>query len=141
VWTDATARRLVRISVDGSNYVLILRTSTNNQLLCEYSAGATVKSRNISSITSTDWIFLAFTGSKSADVTKGYMALLGAPAAQQGAAQTGLGTWAGVLASTNTVIGASTTTPSLVWSGQIAHVALFGRALTEANILGLATLQ
>jgi hypothetical protein len=141
VWTDATARRLVRISVDGSNYVLILRTATNNQLLCEYSAGAVVKSRNISSVTSTDWIFLAFTASKSADATKGYMALLGAPATAQGAVQTGLGTWAGALASTNTVIGASTTTPSLVWSGQIAHVALFGRALTEANILGLATLQ
>jgi hypothetical protein len=141
VWTDTIARRLLRVSVDGNNYLLMLRTATNNQLLCEYSAGAVVKTRTISSVTSTDWIFLAFTGSKSADQTKTYMALLGAPAAQQGGTLTGLGTWAGALASTNAVIGASNTTPSLVWSGQIAHVALFGRALTEANILGLATLQ
>lgn len=134
VWSDGTQRRFVRLNVDASNYVLIYRTAINNQIACEYSAGGTIKTRTISSISSTGWIHIAITWSASNDQVIAYL-----NGAQQGATLTGLGVFAGSLVSGSTVVGATTTVPALVWSGNLAHAAIFSSALSAAQVLSLAT--
>lgn len=133
VWTDATFRRVAVFFVDNNNFVSIHRTSTNNQLRVQYGAGGTQKFTDAST-SATGWLHAAVTWSKAADQLKGYLS-----GAQFGSTQTGLGTWAGSLSSTGTLIGALATTPSQLWSGDLAHVAIFTSALSAANVLALAT--
>ena len=56
---------------------------------------------------------------------------------QSGATQTTLGV--GGAAPTVALLGAFTAAPTVLWSGDLAHVALFGSALSAAQILSLAT--
>jgi hypothetical protein len=55
----------------------------------------------------------------------------------EAAPRTGLGTWAGTLASISTLIGAETTVPASPWSGSLAVAALWNTALTAAQIARL----
>lgn len=132
VWTDGTTRRMLCLQVDGNNRVRFDRVTTNNRIDLAYSAGAVTKTVSITGLSTTDWLCLALTWSKSADQMKAYM-----NGVQQGATQTGLGVWAGVLASTATVLGAANTTPANVWSGTLAHAALWARALSDAEVAEL----
>ena len=124
VWTDSTTRYLFEITTDGNNYASIYKSSTNNRINMAYSAGATSKFVTVEPVSSTGFIFLAYTASKSNNQFIGY--LNGSAA---GTTQTGLGTWSG--------------NPTLVRfgsqsSGYYAHVAVFNKILTPAQILGLS---
>lgn len=132
VWTDATLRRLMGLRVDANNQVNLSRSATSNTLLCQYLAGATSKTVSIGSQSSTDWLHLAMTWSKSADQMKVYF-----QGVQTGATQTGLGTWAGTFNSTRANIGADSTVPATVWSGNLAHAAIWTRALSAGEIAEL----
>jgi hypothetical protein len=134
VWTDATVRRCVIGQVDANNRIDILRSAANNTIQFFYRAGAVSSSVNAGSQSSTGWIHAALTWNKAADQVKAYL-----NGAQAGATQTGLGVWAGTFAATTTCIGASSTAPATVWSGTLAHTALWDRALTLAEIASLAT--
>ena len=133
VWTDATIRRVIYLQADANNRVLIQRSSTNNVLDFIYIAGATNKTTSNAAGPTTGWLHVAITWSKSADQVKGYVS-----GAQIGATQTGLGTFAGSLATTTTLLGASAQTPSNVWSGTLAHMAIFTRALSATEIASAA---
>jgi len=135
VWTDGTQRTIARLSVDGSNQAEISRSTVNNRMNLIYRAGGTSKIVAINSLTSVDWLKFVITWDKAIDQVIGYMA-----GAQQGATLTGLGTWAGSLSSTQCCLGAGTTTPTLLWSGSLARVALWNVALTAAEILALGVL-
>ncbi len=128
-------------NVDGANRFLAnLFTNTNNRLVIDrtaattlrwrYIAGGTTKTINIT-INDTNWHAIAVTWNKAADRAIGYY-----DGGQSGTTQTGLGTWVGAL--TTALIGASTITPTFVWKGRSAHVALFNRALSAAEIASLA---
>lgn len=135
IWTDSTIRRFLTLQADGNNRVLMQRASGNNQISASYVAGGTTKSVTITTGGEITWLHLAITWSKSADQVKVYY-----NGAQSGATQTGLGTWAGSLASTTTLLGAATQTPTSVWSGLLAHVAIWTTPLTAMQITSLATL-
>jgi concanavalin A-like lectin/glucanase superfamily protein len=132
VWTDATSRRALLLQTDTSNRVSILRSSSNNQLVATYTAGGTQKQVLIAT-SSTAWLHLAITWSKAND-----QAIVYFNGTQSGSTQTGLGTWSGSLNSATTLLGAISKTPTQVWSGFLAHAAVWTTPLSAGQIATLA---
>jgi hypothetical protein len=133
VWTDATARRVFRLaSATVGNRLEVYRTATNNQIEMDYVAGGTAKGATMT-LSPTTFFHVAITWSASGDAVKLYL-----NGVQQGATLTGLGIWAGTFSTTGNVIGANITTPLSVWSGTIAHVAVWASVLTGAQVASLA---
>lgn len=135
VWTDATVRRLMYVQADANNRAFIQRPASNNTIDCTLIAGSTTKTASFATGAPTIWVHYALTWSKSGDALKGYL-----NGVQQGATQTGLGTFAGTPQATVTVVGAGSTVPANVWSGSLAHAAVWTRALSAAEVLNAATL-
>jgi hypothetical protein len=135
VWTDATTRNIARFAVSVSNEVRIQREATNGVVSVRYTGGGTNKQVNISSLSGTGWYHVALSWSIAANELRGYLG-----GVQQGATQTGLGAWVGALTSTTTILGAFSTLPQFVWSGSIAHAALWSTPLSAADVARLATL-
>jgi hypothetical protein len=138
VWADAASHRFVRIIADASNAITMRKTTVNNQVGFNYVAGGTNKAVTDTSLAaSTDWFLIGMTWDKPADEMKAYL-----QGAQVGATQTGLGTWAGTLDSTATVLGASTTVPAEGHKGLLAHAAVWaGRVLTVTEIAAIYAAQ
>jgi len=130
VWTDSTRRDMFFTQVDGNNYVILRRNTGNNQLGWLYNANGTGKSVALGGLTTTDWMQIGITFSRSAGVNGEMIAYYNG--AQTGATQTALGNWAGAIV--NCTIGATNTVPANVWSGYIAHAAVWNRALSAAEI-------
>lgn len=130
-YTDGSSRLAVCFRVDGSNNLDLRKSASNNFITFNYVAGGTTKSV-AHATSSTLWIHMLMTYSKSGDAMKAYV--LGV---QSGSTQTGLGTWAGNLSSANTVIGAISTTPSNVTNGWIRDVAVWTTPLAQAAITRL----
>ncbi len=129
VWTDGTSRYIIGLS-DGSNNFVVLRKSTiSNTLIFNYGAAGTVSAVSAGSISSTGWMQVAITWSKSSDQVKAYI-----NGAQTGSTQTGLGTWSGNFSNSATIIGASSTGGANPWSGMINDVRLYTRALSASEI-------
>lgn len=132
VWTDSTARDVVNLRVDANNIVRINRSATDNVIAFTYRAGGTTEARNSTIGPSTDWMQFGITWSADDDEVIYY---LNGSAVET---DTALGTWAGTLASTNTIVGAFQTTPSGVFDGYTAHVAIWAGAgagvLTSAQM-------
>lgn len=136
VWTDGTTRYMAQLFADASNLVYIRKNTTNNQMQFVYVAGGTT-SAVIATYSGTDWTTFAITWNRSAGANgevKGYT-----NGVQTGVTQTALGTFAGTLAATNTVIGAISTAGANPWDGTIAHVAVFNTALTAQQIAMAST--
>ena len=125
VWTDSTYRSVLALRVDASNRVRLQRTTTNNQLEWRYVA--------LDSLSTVGWFHMGLTWSASGNAVKAYYA-----GSQTGTTQSGLGTWAGSLGSTTTVIGARSSIPNDPWDGYLAHVAIWSSALADATIADLA---
>lgn len=133
VWTDGAYRNLATFYVDAGNNVQIFKSSTNNRISWNYSAGGTGLTRNKSDASSTDWMHLAITWSVAADQVIAYYG-----GAQSSTTGISLGTWVGALSNNNTAIGAFRVTTGLqVWNGYIQHPALWNRALTPLEVAGL----
>lgn len=134
IWADATQRTIVVLQVNTQNRVELVKTTTANQLRFRYTAGNVSKSiQDISLGATTNWFHLVCSWDAAADAVKGYI-----NGVQVGGTQTALGVWAGTLASTAVVIGAASLTPTVVWSGYLAHLALWNVALSGAQIAQLA---
>jgi hypothetical protein len=82
-----------------------------------------------------DWLAVGITWSKAADQVIAYLG-----GAQTGTTQTGLGTFVGPLTNTVVVLGATSVTPTLVWSGFLAHAAVWATPLSAGQMATLATL-
>ena len=132
VWSDATVRRFATFQVDANNRVYIEKVAGANTFGYNYVAGGTAKNRNRTTST-TEWFHACLTWSKSNDQVIAYF-----NGVQEGATLTGLGVWAGSIVSTNTNIGANATTPTSVWSGLLAHAAVWNTPLSAAQVLTLA---
>ena len=134
VWTDATTRYLMRLRADGNNETYLVRTATNNQLQAFCVGGAVGKQVASTALNgSTAWFHVAITRSAAGDAMKFFI-----NGAQVGSTQTGIGAWVGALASSVTVMGAASNTPTAVWSGWMAHGLVCSAALSAANIAKLA---
>lgn len=128
VWTDVTARSILRIGVDSNNEIRLRRSATSNNLNVLYVSGAVSQSINVPT-TTTSFFQLAMTFSKSADQVKAYL-----NGVQVGSAATGLGVWIGNLLSSICAIGALTSTGNTVWSGLINDVSIYNRVLSDTEI-------
>ncbi len=134
VWTDGIARRTAVLRSDGNNRILIGRKTTNNQLEGFFQSGGINKSVNIAT-TTTNWFLLGLTWDIVADAMIVYF-----NGVKQGSTQTGLGTWVGNLNSARVVIGADSTVPASIMSGNLAVAYLSRRVLTQAEIFKAARL-
>jgi len=140
VWTNGVVCRVVTLRADADNRVIVYKNSDSNKLTWFYEANDVSEQIDKDSVSSLDWMCMGFSWSASAGVdgeVKAYYFVSGA-GGQQGATQTALGVWAGVLDITSTNIGARLTTPSNVWNGYLAHVAVWTRALPLAAWQDLA---
>lgn len=133
IWVDGAVRRAMQIRVDANNLVLIAKSNSNNTLQASYVAGGTSKTVGATT-SSVEWLYAAVTVSKTPDQFIFYL-----NGTQIGSTQTALGAWTGALDSTLCNIGATNTTPANVWSGLIAHVALWNTPLSATQIATLAT--
>ena len=134
VWTDGEERQSVVMLADATNYILLLRPSTNNVYNYTHRAGAAWKSKNKQPVSPTTWMPVAITWTASADECRYYW-----DGDQTGLDDT-LGEWAGNLDTNRTLIGASHKNPLRLWRGSLAHVALFDKPLTPAQIAAIAAL-
>jgi beta-glucanase (GH16 family) len=135
IWTGATYERLFQFRVDDNNKVSVLRWGgANNQLIVEYKAGGTTKAVYPTVGPTTGWFNLIITWSKSGDALKFYL-----NGTQNGGTQTGLGTWAGNLDNWSTCIGSSSYDPYDVWNGWMAHLAVWDKPLSQAEVTTIAS--
>jgi hypothetical protein len=133
VWTDGAARALALLFNSGSNYFYLSKSSVNNQLVLDSRSGGTTKGVTVSGQSSTAWNCAIITVSKTNDRLRLYHNF-----AQQGADVTGLGTHTGSLASAQTVLGSfSSSSPSILWSGGLAHWALWSKELSALEVAAL----
>ena len=129
VWTDGTARHILRLNRSDTSVIMIRRSSTNNQVQAELRGGAGAVHDINSALSSLAWFHMALTVSESADAMKSYI-----NGQQSGSTVTGLNASGGVLNSAGANIGAQETPPVLVWSGNLAHALLLNRAASPAEI-------
>lgn len=131
VWTDGATRQLLEIGDGAGNRLTLQKTTTNNQLALNYRAGAANAQTTIT-FSGLAFFHLALTWSVAANQVKAYI-----NGAQSGATLTIPGAWGA--APTRAFIGSRTTTPNDVWSGSLAHVAVWNTPLSAAQIANLAT--
>lgn len=135
-WSDVNQRVLMVLAVDSNNYAIMYKGASPNQnkIAWQYDAGATLKTVVSGVMSATTWQHMAMTASAA----NGMKAWLNG--SQVGVAQTGLGTWAGVLSRTQSNIGCNVWSPiSAPWLGNAAHAAVWNAELTPTQISQLAT--
>ncbi len=119
-WEDGAIGYFCNISVNISNFVSIQKQAANNTVLFRYVGNNTTKSQATSGLTSSRLVPYGITWSLLGDKVSYYID--GVPS---GATATGLGAWCGNLASNTIVLGASTTNPNNVLTGNLAHAQLY----------------
>lgn len=119
VWSDATIRTIFELRAPGTNYAVIRKSSTSNQLNWFYGAGGVLKSGNIT-YSGTGWGSFGLRASKAGDLVQSFID--GAPSTSA----TGLGNFTGALSSNLATIGAfNASTPTLIWHGWLAYAAVW----------------
>ncbi len=137
VWTDSAIRHVISLYADDNNRVVLFKRGAANGFSFWYYAGGTAETRNKASITTTDWAHVGITWSATADTVQPYWG-----GVAEGAAMTGLGTWAGNLDSDETAIGARTiSSPTQVWDGYLAHFVLWKTPFSAAQMALLTTVD
>jgi hypothetical protein len=128
---DATLRRLLRLTVDGTNYILIAKTGTNSNVQTDYVADGVGEISGLAlNPLPTDWKHFGLTWSKANDRVRYY---------NEGVnyeTDNGLGNWAGNPAAA--VVGASNTVPTNPYYGWIQHPAIWDRELIPGEMATLA---
>lgn len=134
VWIDGAIRTLVSLRNGAGNLIELRKSSANNTFQAFYLVGGVNKNVAKASYSPTTYQHVAITWSKAADQFKLYVGGI-----QEGATQTGLGTWVGALSPVQTNIGCRTNMAfDQGWKGRIAHVALWNTPLSAAQIAALA---
>lgn len=137
VWTDGTARGIFLFGIDNVNYIRAIRSTTNNVITLSHRFGAAAINKNSGSLTTTEFFQLAMTWSYSNNRLKCYI-----NGVDQGAAATGLGNWSGNLDATNyCAIAGLATTPTNVFTGWLAHLFLFNRELSAAEVASIYAMR
>jgi len=136
VWTDAAARYLIAIDVDPNNYLFIRKAAAANSIAFAYEAGGVTEGQTTAALANVDFAIYGMTWDMSAGADGEVRYYIDGVAS--GAMDTALGTWVGDLAATGVVIGAASTVPALVWSGNIGPVPIWSAALSpdEMRYLG-----
>ena len=136
VWTDATVRKIIHVGVDANNNIYIRRDGANNQIRMSYTAGGVLLTDATVPLTNLDFAMYGITWDIAAGATgEIHYYIRGITVG----GDIGMGTWLGDLSNTEVVIGASSTVPADVWSGNIGPVLLFNEAKTPAEMAYLST--
>lgn len=131
--TDGAIRMAAFLGVDGSNAINIWRIATNNIVQVRHRAGAVSKTVSVPYSVS-EPRFIGMTWEYFVDPPSSEMKAY-ADGVQVGTTQTGLGVWAGALATTLCNIGATNSTSgSEPWLGNDGLVGLWNKALTPAQM-------
>jgi hypothetical protein len=132
VWTDGAARFIANIAAHITDNRVVIAKVNPNTMRFRYTAGGTAILYD-TPYAGTGWTHYAITWSKVANAVHCYINGI-----DLSGALPGLGVWAGVLNATMTYVGATDSVPTNVWSGQLAHVALWNTALPVSSIMNLA---
>lgn len=129
-WTDGIVRMGVRLYADINNRLQIYKKDTSNQVELDQIAGGIYRSYVFTGANAfgDGWFHLGFTWSAAGGSVRYYVN--GVRRSTNGAP----GVWVGGLNSTFTIAGAGSTTPTFQWSGRLAHLVYFTRALTPAEM-------
>jgi hypothetical protein len=130
-WSDGAFRWLGRFYVDASNVLGMTKSSGAGVMGTFYIAGGVTENPGSSGNSSTAWILWSLTWSKAAELVTIYRN--NASINTSGT----LGTWAGLLGATTTLLGASSVTPGQAWKGWLSHALLLNRAATLAEITSM----
>jgi Concanavalin A-like lectin/glucanases superfamily len=129
IWTDATARSLLRLnSASGNSLVALRRSTADNTYQVQYTAGATAKTFNLSGLTSTDFLHIAATWDAVSDHLIAYL-----EGVAVGSPTTGLGAWGADVINT-AIIGASSLVPAQPYKGYLCDVLLLNRVATPLEV-------
>lgn len=129
-WLDGQTRMGLRVYVSSTNRIQIYRLSSHYSLSCTHVGSGIQKSRSIVTA-STQWIHVGMTWNTTSGEMQAYLNGLA-----YGASITELGTWVGAPATKYTILGsAATDTLVYLWLGNLAHVALWNRPLSAAEML------
>jgi hypothetical protein len=136
VWTDGLDRNLLSLRASsGTNWLLLYKSSVNNQSLMYWAGNGVAKTRAIIASPVT-WFHIAITWSQAANKIITYF-----NGAAQGADNT-YAAWSNTtLAAGLCLLGASTNAPAKCWDGYLAHAAVWNTPLTSTQVLALATVQ
>lgn len=134
VWSDATQRRILYFgfSVDeANNHFYMRKNTTTNQVRGGRAGNAVHRSMDYTTSGPTGWFHLAMRSSLAEGAVRLYY---------NGAEVSTPGT--GIAAILGDIINAhfAMTSATYLWSGWLAHIALFNRALTPGEILIAATI-
>jgi hypothetical protein len=140
VWTDGVTRRMILFQVDASNRVGIFKPVANNEIDMLYVAGGTALGAAKTSFNPIIWFHVGLTWDKSVNAGVGEVRFY-VNGTVITPVSTGLGTFAGALSSTQTLLGSlNIGAAAQVWNGLMADGAVFNRALSAAEVLSAATL-
>lgn len=119
-WINGETQYLVNLRADTNNKIALIKNATSNQVQFQYGGGGTIKNIFLTSHSPTTIQTYSQIWSEVNDAFRAYL-----NTSQLGATQTGLGTFAGNLLVTNSVIGAFDTTPSSTLEGKVSDFILF----------------
>jgi len=135
VWTDGVVRILAIMRVDGNNQIFISKATDNTTLRFYYKAGATENQQFRGSYSSVDWNHVCITWSKSNNRVRCYLNGILITNGEL----TGLGDWAGSIASNYAAIGTfDGVSVQQVWSGWLSDRLICNRELTAVEVARLA---
>lgn len=127
IWDDTVAHNCVNLRTNGNSGIAIGKPSAIDQLgLNWFGGGVYAGSTWYAYESADDWIHVAVTWDAAANEAKTYFNGVLA------ATNSGLGTWSGVLQSGWATIGGPE------WAGNLAHAAIWSKALTVDEIYNLA---
>jgi hypothetical protein len=134
IWTDATTRYIAYLKVDSGNYLRFYKTTTDNQFIIARAASTHAEQISTTSMGgSTAWhCILMHWDDAGTNEVRHYI-----DGSQVGSTIEAY-TFVGSLASDQSLAGAGTSVPNYVWDGYLAHLALWDRVLTPAEISMLA---
>ncbi len=135
LWADTSSNRaIIQLAEDTSNFIVIRKTTTPNQLAFVYTAGG-VSVSTLYSTSRTDWFHVALTWDKLADLTNYYVdgTLIDF--------DTGLGTWSGTgaLGATRANIGSRLSDGTDPFQGFIDDVRVYNFPITSGSVSGAMT--
>lgn len=133
VWSDATQRRILYFgfSTDEANNHFYLRKNTTTNQARGGRAGTTHRAIDYTTSGPTGWFHIALRSSMAETTVRLYY-----NGAEVGTPGTGISAIAGSIAKAHFAM----TDAVYLWSGWLAHIAIFDRALTPAEIQKAATL-
>jgi hypothetical protein len=133
VWTDGITRHLVGIAEQADDeWIRCYKQSGNNNFTFEYKAGGTLETITVGGQNWINWRTVAITWSSALDEVKGYFNGI-----QAGSTQLGLGSWSGTL--DFFTIGDFRAGWGTPHNGRLAHVAIWTKALSAAQLVTLSS--